>query len=143
MTLYFGAKMLTTPTRQQVTRSIWWSALNIVLGGLQILGGATYEPFVLAIIAAATAGVLSYVARQAMSVEQATIVDGEVLPSSKSNSIFAPSRSRELAVVMVVGLVGVVVVVLIYQALQNNVNSILEDVGRQVLVPVEMSTIAT
>jgi hypothetical protein len=69
ITLFFGARMLTTPTRKQMTNSIMWSALSTVAGAIQVAGGTTYEPYVLSVIAAATAGVLSYVARQATPVE--------------------------------------------------------------------------
>ena len=66
ITLYFAARLLMSPTTKILFNSIAWAALTVVWGAYQISQGVTHDAYIGAIVAAAVAGVLSFVARQAM-----------------------------------------------------------------------------
>ncbi len=68
ITLFFGARLLTGPSRGLLGTSIAWSILSVLGGVAQLTGGTGNDIFALGIIAAAAAGVLSYVARQALPI---------------------------------------------------------------------------
>lgn len=66
VTLYFAARLLTRPTRRLLDASAAWAVLSVLGGVLQLASGAGNDVFAIATIAAAAAGVLSFVARQAI-----------------------------------------------------------------------------
>jgi hypothetical protein len=67
LTGYFGARLLTGATRRMLDASAAWAVLSVVVGVVQIGNGATNDIFVLSILAAGAAGILSFVARNAIS----------------------------------------------------------------------------
>lgn len=62
-TAYFGARCLQKPSRGQLTNAAAWGALSVLSGVYQASQGASYGVFLLSIVGAGIAGVLSYVAR--------------------------------------------------------------------------------
>jgi hypothetical protein len=65
VTLYFGAKLIVGPTRKHLGWSMAWAALDVILGVVQIGQGATSDIFAFSMIAAGTAGILSFAAYSA------------------------------------------------------------------------------
>lgn len=70
LTAYFGARCLRDPSRDFLTASMVWGALNVVLGVYQIANGATDWLFYGVVVASGLAGVLSLAARDAASPAQ-------------------------------------------------------------------------
>lgn len=66
LTLYFGARLLTGPTRGLLGTSAAWGALTVVWQVFNISRGATHETYLVATLAAGMAAVLSLAARQQM-----------------------------------------------------------------------------
>lgn len=90
VTLYFGARIIASPSRSLLNNSAAWAALSVLLGVVQATSGVA-DIFVWAIIAAAAAGVLSFVARESVP------ATAEVPTAPKSPSRFG------LAEVLVIG----------------------------------------
>ena len=66
LTLYFAARLLTSPTRGILGTSAAWAALAVIWDGYQIANGVTHWAYIGATVAALVAGVLSLVARSSM-----------------------------------------------------------------------------
>jgi hypothetical protein len=65
ITLFFAARLIGTPSRSILDWSIVWALISVVSGVYQVATAeGVGDVFVLSVIAAATAGVLSFVARQ-------------------------------------------------------------------------------
>lgn len=62
ITVYFGARLLMSPTRSTLHVSVIWAAISVASGAYQIANGATHELFLLSTLAAGVAGVLSLAA---------------------------------------------------------------------------------
>lgn len=86
ITLFFGARLLTTPTRRLLDASAAWAVLSVIGGVLQIASSGSNDVFALGTIAAAVAGVLSFVGRQAFPVvgERSK---SQVVPGWQSESV--------------------------------------------------------
>jgi hypothetical protein len=67
VTAYFAARLLMKPTRGILGTSAVWATLSVAWGIYQIANGVTGKVFVLSILAAGAAGVLSLVARQSVA----------------------------------------------------------------------------
>lgn len=66
VTLYFGARILLSPSRSLLTWSVVWAAITVV-GGVAQFGSGVGDIFALAVISAGIAGVLSYVGRSSVA----------------------------------------------------------------------------
>lgn len=66
ITLFFGARLLTSPSRRLLDASAAWAVLSVLGGLAQMASGTGNDVFAWGTIAAAAAGVLSFVARQAI-----------------------------------------------------------------------------
>ncbi len=70
LTAYFGARCLRSPTRGLLGTSTAFAVLNVAWGVIQVANGASHWLFYVTIVAAALAGVLSLVARDASAPEE-------------------------------------------------------------------------
>lgn len=69
ITLYFGVRLLREPSRETLKRSAYWAVITVLWGGYQVVAlDVTSDIFVLSLIAAAVAGVVSWVARNRAAV---------------------------------------------------------------------------
>ena len=68
ITLYFGTKLIVDPTRRLLTNSTVWAALTVGWGIYQVSQGVTAEVYLLALVLAGVAGILSFVAQGSMPV---------------------------------------------------------------------------
>ena len=66
LTLFFAARLLTSPTRGILGTSAAWAALTAIWGAFQIANGVTHWAYIGATVAALAAGILSLVARSSM-----------------------------------------------------------------------------
>jgi len=70
VTLYFGARLIASPSRRLLDWSAAWAILSVASGVVQIAtAGLVGDVFVMSVIAAAVAGVLSFVGRQQWAAE--------------------------------------------------------------------------
>jgi hypothetical protein len=60
VTLYFGAKIIIAPTRRLMTNSTIWAVLTVAYGVYQVSQGVTADVYILALVLAGVAGVLSF-----------------------------------------------------------------------------------
>ncbi len=66
LTAYFGARCLMNPPRGLLGTSTAWGVLSVAWGAYQIANGATHELFLLSVLGAGVAGILSLAARSAV-----------------------------------------------------------------------------
>jgi inner membrane protein involved in colicin E2 resistance len=69
LTAFFGARCLRNPTRGFLGTSAAFAVLNVVWGVIQVANGASHWLFYATIVAAALAGVMSFVARDTAATE--------------------------------------------------------------------------
>jgi hypothetical protein len=118
VTLYFGARLIASPSRSILDWSAAWAVLSVIGGLVQIvLLDVVGDVFVLSVIAAAIAGVLSYVGRQQYPREAAgagtPVLQGwGAVPDKPTDLEMPPVRKGRVgrAEVVVIGLTGLVVV---------------------------------
>jgi hypothetical protein len=67
ITAYFGARCLQGPRKGQLGNAAVWGLLSVSFGVYQVAQGASYGVFLLSIVAAGVAGILSFVARDQAS----------------------------------------------------------------------------
>lgn len=98
ITLFFGARLLTTPSRKLLDRSAAWAALSVLGGVAQIALSAGSGLFALVTIGSAVAGVLSYVGRQAIPPGPTTAPSSSVVSGWQAASASAAAAQVAPAV---------------------------------------------
>ena len=100
ITLFFGARLIMSPTRRLLDWSAAWAVLSVSGGVLQIAGGTISDVFALATITAAVAGVLSWVGRQAFASDPDQSTAGSSVPArqeSVPSALSTPAMATAVA----------------------------------------------
>jgi hypothetical protein len=92
VTLVFATRLLMRPTRGTLGSSVVWAALSVAWGVYQIANGVTGDVFVLSILAAAAAGVLSFVARQGVAANPTSPAAASAAPGTPAATVGAAQR---------------------------------------------------
>ena len=84
LTVYFGARLLLSPPRGFLGTSTVWGVLDVIWGTYQIANGASHWAFYGSVVAAAAAGILSFVAysQRPKPVAQPMVWPGQAAPSA-------------------------------------------------------------
>jgi hypothetical protein len=108
ITLYFAARLIGSPSRSLLDRSAAWAIVSVVSGVLQIaLLPGVGDLFALSVIAAAVAGVLSFVGRQQTGTPAPAVAASGPAPpvSAAATALPMPSGSRRTAERVVIALI--------------------------------------